>query len=326
MSAERIVCRGLPARLAWAALLAAAAAVAPAAQEAGVLRGRVVDGQQRPVAGAVVAIRPLAGDGETATVETAADGTYSRAGIAAGLYAVTAGKDDLRGDMFRVRIRAGRTVQVNVGLAAGRRDAAWIAELGDREAASRAFAAGLRASRANDHAAAIEEFMRAVARTPDCAACHYNLAIAYVELDQLGGAETAFRRVVELTPEYSAAYYGLASVYTRQGRTADAQAARDEATRLARERLAERRRLLEATLQESVARLEAGDARGALADLETLLRRDSSFGPTHYWLGVAGLRAGASDRAAAHFRRYLQIDAAGEHAAQARAALADLER
>ena len=323
--AHTVRCRHLL-RLVCVAVLAGLAAVAAAAQDAGMLRGRVLDEQQQPVAGAQVAIRPLEADGETTIVETAADGTYSQDSIAAGLYTVTADKEDRRGDMFRVRIRSGRTVQVNVELAAGRRDAAWIAELGDRETASRAFAAGLRASRANDHAAAIEQFMRAIARTPDCSACHYNLAIAHTELDQLAGAETAFRRVVELTPEYSAAYYGLASVYTRQGRPADAQAARDEATRLARERLAERRRLLEEALQQGVARLEAGDAQGALADLETLLRRDSSFGPTHYWLGVAGLRAGTTDQAATHFRRYLQIDAAGEHAVQARAALADLER
>ena len=326
METARIVGRGHLRRSVCVAVLAGWAVAGSAAQDAGVLRGRVVDEQQQPVAGAQVAIRPLAGDGEAVTVETAADGTYSRGGIAAGLYTVTAGKADLRGDMFRVRVRSGRAVQVNVQLAAGRRDAAWIAELGDREAASRAFAAGLRASRANDHAAAIEEFARAIARTPDCAACHYNLAISYTELDQLGGAETAFRRVVEITPDYSAAYYGLASVYTRQGRTADAETARNEATRLARERLAERRRLLEEALQQSVARLEAGDAHGALADLETLLRRDSSFGPTYYWLGVAGLRTGATEQAAAHFRRYLQSDAAGEHAAEARAALADLER
>ena len=326
MQTARAVLLAALVKLVCAAALAGSAAVTEAAEAAGVLRGRVVDEQQQPVAGAEVAIRPLAGDGEAAIVETAADGTYSQGGIAAGLYTVTAGKADLRGDMFRVRIRSGRTVQVNVQLAAGRRDAAWLAELGDREAASRAFAAGLRASRANDHAAAIAEFTQAITRTPDCAACHYNLAISYTELDELAGAETAFRRVVEITPEYSAAYYGLASVYTRQGRTADAQAARDEATRLARERLAERQKLLEAALREGVARLEAGDARGALADLETLLRRDSSFGPLYYWLGVAGLRTGDTEQAAAHFRRYLQMEAAGEHAAEARAALADLER
>ena len=314
------------ARLARAALLCGAASAALAAQDAGELRGRVVDAQRRPVAAAQVAIRPLAGDGDAVSIATADDGTFARGGIAAGLYTVTAGKGELRGDMFRVRVRAGRTVLVNVQLAAGRRDAAWIAELGDREAASRAFAAGVLASRAADHATAIKQFMRAIARTPDCAACHYNLAIAYTEIDRLADAETAFRQVVELTPDYSAAYYGLASIYTRQGRTADARTARDEATRLARERLAERRRGLEETLQRSVARLDAGDTAGALASLETLLKRDSSFAPTHYWLGMALLGSAAPDRAAAQFRRYLELDGEGEHAARARAALADLGR
>ena len=316
------------ARLAWTAALCATASTSLAAQETGALHGRVIDEQQRPVADAQVAVRPFAGDsdGEAVTIATAADGTFRRGSIASGLYTVTAAKDDLRGDMYRVRVRAGRTVQVNVQLAAGRRDAAWIADLGDREAASRAFAAGVRASRAADHAAAIEQFMQAIARTPDCAACHYNLAIAYTELDRLAEAETAFRQVVELTPDYAAAYYGLASIYTRQGRTADAQTARNEATRLARERLADRRRRLEETLQQSVARLDAGDTAGALASLESLLRRDSSFAPTHYWLGVALLGSDAPDRAATQFQRYLELDGEGEHAARARAALADLGR
>jgi Tfp pilus assembly protein PilF len=313
-------------RSAWIAALLGTASVLLAAQEAGALHGRVVDEQSRPVADAIVAIRPLAGDGEAVTVATAADGTFSRGSIDSGLYTVTAGKDDLRGEMFRVRVRAGRTVQVNVQLAAGRRDATWIAELGDREAASRAFAAGVRASRAADHTTAIEQFTRAIARTPDCAACHYNLAIAYTELDRFADAETAFRQVVELTPDYAAAFYGLASIYTRQGRAADAEAARSEATRLARERLADRRRQLEETLQESIARLDAGDTTGALADLETILKRDSSFTATYYWLGVALLGSDAPDRAAMQFQRYLDLDGEGELAARARAALADLGR
>ncbi|MCY4598666.1 MAG: tetratricopeptide repeat protein, partial [Acidobacteria bacterium] len=313
-------------RWAWAVALCGATPVLLAAQDAGTLRGRVVDEQRLPVAAAQVSIRPLAGDGAAVTVETTDDGTFSRGSIPSGLYTVTAGKDDLRGDMFRVRIRAGRTVRVNVELAAGRRDAAWIAELGDREAASRAFAAGVLASRAANHATAVEQFLRAITRTPDCAACHYNLAIAYSELDRFADAETAFRQVVELTPDYSAAYYGLASIYTRQGRADDARTARDEATRLARERLADRSRRLEETLQQSVARLDAGDTAGALAALEMLLKRDSSFAPTRYWLGVALLGIDAPDRAATQFQRYLELDGDGEYAEHARAALADLNR
>ena len=323
------VARGVRwARLAWTAALCGTASIALAAQETGALHGRVVDEQQRPVADAQVAIRPFAGDsdGEAVTLATAADGTFRRGSIVSGLYTVTAGKDDLSGDLYRVRVRTGRTVLVNVQLAAGRRDAAWIAELGDREATSRAFAAGVRASRAANHATAIEQFMRAIARTPDCAACHYNLAIAYTALDRLADAETAFRQVVQLTPEYAAAHYGLASIYTRQGRTTDAQAARNEATRLARERLADRQRRIEETLQQIVAGLDAGDTAGALASLETLLRRDSSFAPIHYWLGVVLLGSDAPDRAATEFQRYLELDGEGEHATRARAALADLGR
>lgn len=314
------------ARLAWAAALCGAASLSLAAQAAGTLEGRVVDRQQRPVADARIALRPLADGGDTLTVATAADGTFSRGSIAAGLYAVTARKDDLRGDMLRVRIRGGRTVRVHVQLAAGRRGAEWIAELGDREASSRAFAAGVRASRTADHAAAVEQFLRAVARTPDCAECHYNLAVAYTQMERLADAERAFRQVVALTPEYAAAHYGLASIYTRQGRAADAQAARDEATRLARAGLAVRLQRQEESLQDSVARLDAGDTAGALASLEALLKRNSSLAPAHYWLGVAHQQSDAPERAAAEFRRYLALDGAGEHAAAARAALADLGR
>ena len=306
--------------------LCGATPVLLAAQDAGTLRGRVVDEQRLPVAAAQVSIRPLAGDGAAVTVETTDDGTFSRGSIPSGLYTVTAGKDDLRGDMFRVRIRAGRTVRVNVELAAGRRDAAWIAELGDREAASRAFAAGVRASRAADHATAVEQFLRAITRTPDCAACHYNLAIAYSELDRFADAETAFRQVVELTPDYSAAYYGLASIYTRRAvRTTPGQPAtkprvwRVSAWRTGAGGSRE-------TLQQSVARLDAGDTAGALAALEMLLKRDSSFAPTRYWLGVALLGIDEPDRAATQFQRYLELDGDGEHGAHARAALADLNR
>lgn len=317
--------------LALACLLGAAAspAAAGAAQDAagGVVRGRVTDADGRPASGAQVTVRRLGG-GDSAGRETAADGTYALRDVAPGLYAVTAGKGELRSGLFRIRVRAGRRVDVNLQLAAGRRDGAWIAELGDREAASRAFAAGLAASRAADHAAAVEQFTRAVERRPDCTECHYNLAIAHSDLEQLAGAEAAFRRVIALTPEHPAAYYGLASVYTRQGREADAAGARLEATRVARASLAERRRRLQDALGRAVARLDAGDAAGARSDLEAILQQDSGFAPVHYWLAVSLVQAGDPDRggAAAALRRYLRLAGDGEHAGPARQLLGTLER
>ncbi len=299
---------------------------AGATQEAGTIRGRVLDRDGRPVAGAEVVVRRFGGGGDGRTLETTADGTYAGSDVAAGLYTVTAGRDDLNSDMFRIRVRAGRTVEVNMELAAGRRNAAWIAELGDREAASRAFAAGLAANRAADYAAAVAEFARALERRPDCTECSYNLAVAYTELERFADAEDAFRQVLRIAPDYAAAHYGLASIYTRQGRAADAAAAREEATRLAVAQLAERRQRLQEELEQGIARLDAGEVAGARATFERLLRQDSSFPATHYWLAVSLLRSNDPDRAARALRRYLRLDGGGEHAASAREELARLQR
>ena len=80
--------------------------------------------------------------------------------------------------MFRVRVRAGQTVKVNFSLVPRGRDAAWIVELGAIESTSRAFAAGLAATHVADHITAVGFFTRAAEQTPDCAACHYNLAVS----------------------------------------------------------------------------------------------------------------------------------------------------
>lgn len=291
----------------------------------GTIHGRVVGADGQPVAGAQVVVRPLGG-GDGRTLATAADGTYVQRDVAAGLHAVTASRDDRHSEMFRIRLRPGRTVEVNLKLAAGRRAAAWLAELVDHEAASRAFAAGLAASRAADHATAVRQFARAVERRPDCAECSYNLAIAYADLERFPDAEAAFRQVLAIAPDYPAAYYGLASIYARQGRAADVAAARGEATRLALARLAERRRLLEAALARGIDRLHAGEVAGARADFERILDEDASFAPAHYWLAMSLLRSNAAGRAAAALRRFLELDGDGEHAARARAALDGLER
>ena len=77
----------------------------------GTIRGRVVGADGRPVAGAQVVVRPLGG-GDGRTLATAADGTYVQRDVAAGLHAVTASRDDRHSEMFRIRLRAGRTVEV----------------------------------------------------------------------------------------------------------------------------------------------------------------------------------------------------------------------
>lgn len=296
------------------------------AQETGTLRGSVVDEDGNVVARAQVAVRPFNGASDGLDLEAAADGTFGVFDLPAGLYTVTAGTDELGSELFRVRLRPGREVAVHFRLALGRRDASWLTELSNREAASRTFAAGLTSIRAGNHQEAIEQFVRAIERQPECSTCHYNLAVAYVGLERFDDAEVAFKRVLELTPDLAAAYYGLASVHTRQGRTAEAEAARGEATRLALANLAERGQRLRDTLEQGIATLNAGNLAGARASFENLVRQDSGFTPSYYWLGVTLRDSHDPDGAARAFRRYLQLDGGGDHAAQALEALASLGR
>ncbi len=296
------------------------------AQETGTLRGTVVDEQGRSVDGARIVISRLVGGSRGFEIETGANGAYVQRDITAGLYTVTAGKAELSGEMFRVRVRPGRTVEINFLLSPGQRVATWLSELGENEAVARAFAAGLAASRAADFQTAIEQYTRAIERRPSCAECSFNLAVVYSQIEQFADAEKAFKRVLELRPDYAAAYYGLSSVYTHQSRSDEASRAREEANRLALARLAKRRQEAEDALNRAVTILNAGHVAEARRHLEGMLEQDSSFAAAHYWLAVSLLQSDTPDRAASEFRRYLQLDGDGVHTEQAREQLSQLGR
>ena len=197
------------------------------AQPGGAVRGLIVDELGRPIAEATVVVNSF-GAAETTETQTTSDGQYTYTGMAAGLYTITATKDELGGEVFRIRVRDGHTVSVNFELAPGRRVASYLVEAGEREALSRTFAAGIEASRSGNYDVAVDAFQSALDLSPTCLECHYNLAIAYTELGRFADAEEEFRSVLRLREDYAAAYYGLSSIYTRQGRTAEAADARTQ--------------------------------------------------------------------------------------------------
>jgi len=292
------------------------------AQPGGAVRGVVVDEQGRPIAEAAVVVNSVSAD-DTAETLTTHDGQYAYGGIAAGLYTITAVKDALGGEVFRIRVRNGRTVSVNFELAPGQRIADYLVEAGQREALSRAFASGVEASRSGDYAVAIDAFRSALDLSPTCMECHYNLAVAYTELRRFAEAELEFRGVLSLREDYAAAYYGLSSIYTRQGRDAEATQARSEANRLALERVAVGRAQAEDAVARGVTFFNAGNISDAIGRFETAAELDATLGLAHYWLGLALAQAGRDAPARSAFQRYLQLASDGEFAAEVRQRLED---
>jgi len=293
-------------------------------QNSGTVQGIVVNAQGQPLTEATISINSLQG-ADNAEAQTSTDGRFRYSGVIPGVYTITASKNELGGEVFRIRVRGNRTVSVNFELTPGQRVAAYLGEAGQREALSRNFAAGIEASRSGDYEISVENFLNTLKLSPTCLECHFNLAIAYTELGRFTDAESEFREVLRLRPDYAAAYYGLSSIYTRLSRNVEAAEARSEANRLALERVAVGRAQAEDSVSRGLSFFNAGNVSDAITRFESAVALDSSFGTAYYWLGVALEETGRTGPARSALQRYLQLASDGDFAAEARQLLNNLD-
>ena len=305
----------------------AAAAGVDAAQPAGAVRGAVVDEEnEAAVGGALIVLLPLDGDGPAVEFETGPDGRFARSDVTPGLYAVTAAGGGRRSEVYRVRVRDRRAVEIRFVLGSGRGATPWTIADSARDRLDELFAAGVRANRDGAHDAAVTWFTLAAGLDPNCIECHYNAGVAYSALERWTDAERAFRDALDVRSDYTAAYYGLANVFNRSGRPLEAAAARDEATRLTLAALEAGRRQAAEAVDRGVAFLDAGNLEDARQRFEEAADQSPGYAPAYYWLGVALAEIGRPGPALTALRRALSLDGNGEHAADARSRIAELER
>ena len=305
----------------------AGTAGAAGAQSAGVVRGAVVEeGGGQAAGGALIVLLPLDGDGPSIEFETAADGRFARADVPPGLYAVTAARGARRSEVYRVRVRDGREVDIHFVLGAGGGATPWIIADGGRERLDELFASGVGANRDGAYEEAVTWFTLAAGLDPNCVECHYNAGIAHSALERWAEAERAFRAALDIRPDYTVAYHGLANVLNRTGRPVEAAAARDEALRLTLEALEAGRRQAADTVARGIALRAGGDLEEARQRFEEAAATSPGYAPAYYWLGVVLTDLGRSGPAASALRRAVGLDDDGEHAADARSRIAALER
>ena len=298
------------------------------AQPAGTVRGAVVDEErQTGVGGALVVLLPLDNDGGASIeFETGSDGRFARPDVAPGLYAVTAALGARRSEVYRVRIRDGRSVAIRFVLGPGRRVTPWILAGGARDRLDELFAAGVGANRDGAYDDAVTYFTLAAGLDPNCIECHYNAGVAHTALGRWDAAERAFEDALAVRSDYTPAYYGLANVLNRAGRPEEAVAARAEATRLTLAALEEGRRLAADAVDRGRVLLDAGNPRAARQQFEEAADQSPGYAPAYYWLGVALTEIGQPGPALTALRRAVSLDTGGEHAADARSRIAVLER
>lgn len=306
------------------ALVAAIGLAAPAAaQSTGMVKGKVVDADGKPVADAQVVIEYAEGVTRKNTTKTNSRGEFIQIGLFPGTYRVTASKDKVGAQTFDVRVRIGSAAEVNFALTptSGMSEA----DVKKNAALQASFQAGVEASRAGQHDTAIARFTEAAGLMPNCHDCYYNIGYAHAQKQQYAEAEAAYRKAIELKPASVEAYNGLATIFNAQKKFDEAQAASAKAAELSGGSTGGGGSA-EAIYNQGVILWNAGKFEEAKAQFEKAIAANPNMADAHYQLAMANLNLGQMQEAVAAFEAYLKVAPEGAHAAEAKNAIAALKK
>ena len=178
-------------RIAIAGVFVLGFALQAAAQ--GMITGKVVDAKGEPVVDAKVTIEQT--DGVTRKFETKSDkkGEFIQIGLQSAQFKVTAVSKDGKETgtaSTRVSQRGPSAVRIVMGGGAANDPtiAAKTAEL------RKSFDEGVALSRAGKYDESVESFNKALALTPNCQDCYYNIGFAYAQKKDYDKAEENYKK------------------------------------------------------------------------------------------------------------------------------------
>ena len=305
----------------------------PALAQTGQVKGKVVDGNNKPIEGAQIVIEMT--EGMTRKYETKTDrrGEFVQVGLQPGQYRITASKEGMS-QSFDQRIRLGQS-EVNFTLKPG-----MVAEgsAEDRKKAEEklaavkgAFEQGVTLSNENKPDEAIAKFQEVLAAAPKCVECYNNIGTNYTRKQDYPKAEEAFKKALELNPQSADSYNGLATVYNAQKQFDKAAEASAQAQKLAGEAggtagAAGGGGGASTVYNQGVIAWNAGKVAEAKKLFEQTVQLDPKLADAHYWLGMATLNEGKMPEAAKHFEEYLKLQPSGQYAEQAKSILTQIKK
>jgi tetratricopeptide (TPR) repeat protein len=285
--------------------------------QTGMVKGKVVDGEGKPVQGATVTIEFL--DGITRKNESKTDrrGEFIQIGLPSGNYKVTATHEKLGTQSFNTRVRVGQSAEVNFALtpAAGVENPK-VAEL------KKSFEEGVAASKAGDHDGAIAKFEAAAVAVPNCFDCYYNIGVAYMQKKDAAQAEAAWKKALEAKPDYADAMTALATLYNNQKRFDEAAAMSGKAAAAGGGAGGG----ADAVYNQGIILWNQGKVAEAKAKFEEALQANPNHPESHYQLGMALLNEGKMPEAVGSFETYLKLAPTGQYAEQAKQLVAQLKK
>jgi tetratricopeptide (TPR) repeat protein len=284
-----------------------------------VMRGKVVDGQGKPVPDATVLFEANDANRRTQT-KTDKNGDFLQVGLSSGSYKVTASKDGVGTATQTANVRQGQNNPLNFTISAASGVSA-----ADKEAAAALQAsagAAVEAMKAGRHDEAIAKFNEVLAKLPTCADCYYNIGQAYMAKQDPAQAETAFKKAIELKPDSVEAYTGLAGLYNSQKKFDLAAEASAKASQLGGGAGGGG---AEASYNQGVILFNSGKFAEAKTQFEAATKTDPNMAMAQYQLGMTALNLGQIPDAISALEAYLKVDPNGSKAAEVKAALPALQ-
>jgi tetratricopeptide (TPR) repeat protein len=297
-----------------------AVSVAPALAQS-VVRGKVVDGQGKPVPDATILFEATDANRKTQT-KTDKNGDFLQVGLASGGYKVTASKDKVGTQTLNLNVRQGPNNPMSFTLSA----TSGVSSA-DKEAAAAIQAsagAAVEAMKAGRHDEAIAKFQEVIAKVPTCQDCYYNIGVSQMAKQQFTEAEASFKKAIELKPDNADAYTALANLYNSQKKFDLAAEASANAAKYAA--AGGGGGGAEASYNQGVILFNAGKFAEAKTQFEAATKTDPNHSMAQYQLGMTALNLGQIPDAVAALEAYLKVDPNGPKAAEVKAALPALQQ
>ena len=299
-----------------AAVLIALAVAVPALAQSTMIRGKVVDAKNQPVQNVPIVIESLGGSGRKLTTKTDKKGEFVQLLTASGMYRVTASEPKVGTASNDTKVALGKVSEMTIVLApsTAANDAGKVAEL------KKMFEEGVTASRAGQHDVAIEKFTAALAISPACFDCQFNIGVALMAKKDEKAAEEAWKKAIEMKPDYPEALNALSTLYNNQKRFDEAAAMSAKAASGGGTGGAD------ATFNQGIILWNQGKIAEAKVKFEETIKMNASHSDAHYQLGMALLNEGKLTEAVTEFETYVKLAPDGQYATQAKGMIAQLKK
>ena len=281
------------------------------------VRGKVIDAKKEAVVGATITVESLDGSGRKLTTKTDRKGEFVQLLTNSGMYRVTATDPKIGSASNDTRIVLGKVSEMTIVLvpSTAANDAAKATEL------KKTFEEGVAASRAGQHDAAIEKFNAALAISPACFDCQFNIGVALMAKKDEKAAEDAWKKALDMKADYAEALTALSTLYNNQKRFEEAAAMSAKAATSGGGS-----GNADAVFNQGIILWNQGKIADAKVKFEETLKINANHADANYQLGMALLNEGKLAEAVAAFEAYVKLAPDGQYATQAKGMIAQLKK